>query len=699
MLLLRYGRVWWHLLLTLLWRVSLHHGKRACCISLLHETLLRLMLLVPAAHALVRCGYLWLVWQVSRGLDHERGWMMIAALVMTGWVWRASHSWLGSPVISDDHLLIARRLLLLLVLLHCDLWLILTTTRRILLLIQQDTSLHGINGTYKHACNFLLQSIASWGHLVCHLNCLLLTWTSDVWLLLVVGSLGVGIGISRIHDAILWPLWVHFLVMRTHLEDLFNLEVIFGATLSCGSRLVDRISIVLHGVGQWSAVSHGKRNFWLCTSLLYFEVWRDLCDVVIKLRVLGCQVLCLDPIDLLLVAEVGSTVSNLTTSVAACILRLIYAVIVANIYCAVGKTLGMRWYCALTFLKTSCTARVVWILILRWIKYASNTALDHFVPRDLLSIDIDGVVGWIRRLMCALLADCHSSVRWKHQVVLLDLGVWVLLRNCIVWILACVFRANYLTLRCHNATVTQDIPIVIYLCLGSYSLLARLSRWQSMMDWAPLTTIIWILSVVLRAAWIDKLLGHVVKVYFARAVLRFSPVCLGLCQHLVALWHRVALMVSLMWHLTIDCHVFTHHGSIVIIIKVGNRSLIKRLFLLLFYCWLGREFLFASILLAWHFVFTGLFLSGVVNFCLSLLYALFLMILSWSLFNSLLKHGRWWRAVEHSDFQSLRFTRLVHQFHLTHRHLRAAALRYYLSSFWVDQSHSIWMSELHGLWL
>lgn len=273
---------------------------------------------------------------------------------------------------------------------------------------------------------------------------------------------------------------------------------------------------------------------------------------------------------------------------ATCILWRIHAVIVANVYSTVGKTLGIRWYCTLTFLKTSRTAGVVRILILCWIEYASNTALYHFIPRYLLSVDIDGVVGWIRRLMSTLLADCHSSLWWKHQVILLDLGVRVLLGYSVVRILACVLCADYLTLRCHNATVTQDVPIIVDLSLGSDGLLARLTRWQSMVERAALATIIWILSVVLRAARIDKLLGHIVEVNFAWAVLRFSSIRLRLCQHLVAFRQWVALMVSLMWYLTVDCHVFTHHCSIVVIIKVGNGSLMKSLFLLLFCCWLGR---------------------------------------------------------------------------------------------------------------
>ena len=57
-------------------------------------------------------------------------------------------------------------------------------------------------------------------------------------------------------------------------------------------------------------------------------------------------------------------------------------------------------------------------------------------------------------------------------------------------ILARVLRADYLTLRCHNATVTQDVPIVVYLCLGSNGLLAGLARWQSVVERASLATIV-----------------------------------------------------------------------------------------------------------------------------------------------------------------------------------------------------------------
>ena len=60
--------------------------------------------------------------------------------------------------------------------------------------------------------------------------------------------------------------------MRAHLQDLLDLKVILRATLSCGGRLVYRITIVLHGGGYWSTVSHGERNFRLCIILLYFEV-------------------------------------------------------------------------------------------------------------------------------------------------------------------------------------------------------------------------------------------------------------------------------------------------------------------------------------------------------------------------------------------------------------------------------------------
>ena len=66
----------------------------------------------------------------------------------------------------------------------------------------------------------------------------------------------------------------------------------------------------------------------------------------------------------------------------------------------------------------------------------------------------------------------------------------MLLGDRVVRILACVLRADYLTLRCHNATITQDVPIIVDLCLGSNGLLARLTGWQSVMDRAPLATII-----------------------------------------------------------------------------------------------------------------------------------------------------------------------------------------------------------------
>ena len=98
-----------------------------------------------------------------------------------------------------------------------------------------------------------------------------------------------------------------------------------------------------------------------------------------------------------------------------------------------------------------------------------------------------------------------------------------------------------------------------------------------MVEWTPLlAAVIRILSVVLRAARIDKLLGHVVQVYLARAVLRSFSVCLRMSQHLVALRQRVALVVTFLRHLAVDCHIFAHHGPIIIIVKVGDRrSLIE----------------------------------------------------------------------------------------------------------------------------
>ena len=80
---------------------------------------------------------------------------------------------------------------------------------------------------------------------------------------LIISGLSAGGSIGRIHDVILRSLRVHLVVMHIHLEDLLDLKIVLRSALRIGSRLIYRVTIVLHGVGQRCTISESKCNF-LC---------------------------------------------------------------------------------------------------------------------------------------------------------------------------------------------------------------------------------------------------------------------------------------------------------------------------------------------------------------------------------------------------------------------------------------------------
>ena len=163
--------------------------------------------------------------------------------------------------------------------------------------------------------------------------------------------------------------------------------------------------------------------------LVQFKVWRDLRNVIVKLRVFGLsQVLSLNLVHGLFVPQVWRALSgDLATSL---ILILLLLIIVAYVHGAVVQPGCIDGPLAL--LEAARSRSVVWALIFRWIEDPSDTALDHLIPRYLLRIDINRIIRWIRWLMTALIRATRSTFRWKHQVVLFDFGIWMLLWDRIV---------------------------------------------------------------------------------------------------------------------------------------------------------------------------------------------------------------------------------------------------------------------------
>ena len=128
------------------------------------------------------------------------------------------------------------------------------------LLSHHDARLHGIDLGGHHIGDFLVNG-----------RCRFIVVRLATLLIIILGC---------VYD-VLRPLRVHLVMVNVHFEDLLDLEVVLGATLGSGGRLVDGRSIRSMLV-VWCAAVEGEGDLVVTILVRELEVRRNICHRVIK---------------------------------------------------------------------------------------------------------------------------------------------------------------------------------------------------------------------------------------------------------------------------------------------------------------------------------------------------------------------------------------------------------------------------------
>lgn len=172
------------------------------------------------------------------------------------------------------------------------------------------------------------------------------------------------LGLASQSCVVVGALWVHFVVMYVHFEDLFDFEIIFWSRLVWWVRFIDWAPV---GMNLWCGTSAWLLFLFLGTGRLVLnaEILGYLLDVVVELRVLLRQVTRLD--------SVYFPLAYITWALCDCSVALrqnVHAWIIYNlghVLHAVVDSLGLVWDCALAFLKFTTTRCCFFTLcLLKW---------------------------------------------------------------------------------------------------------------------------------------------------------------------------------------------------------------------------------------------------------------------------------------------------------------------------------------------